>query len=164
MRSTWIVAILVCACGATNHDDWVQQSTMRDTRSKQVIASNPPLTGETSIDKWTKLFYAKALQVGKRVNRDVTIAYANDSYFIDFQVGICISWTDGRNDVELKQSWWIDSDLCMQGMLVIHELGHCAINRGHESTGIMQPMLGACKTEQETIDALGTLMMSYIPR
>lgn len=46
-------------------------------------------------------------------------------------VGLCTSYTDGSRKIEIDPQFWQDSTPLGKEELVFHELGHCALNLGH---------------------------------
>jgi hypothetical protein len=58
---------------------------------------------------------------------DVTFGDLDDDI-----VGMCYSWKDGRRKIVIdKQFWDIESET-QREELMFHELGHCAMNLGHD--------------------------------
>ena len=50
------------------------------------------------------------------------------------QVGQCIRWEDGRRLIEIDYNYWWHVDTNTRHWLVYHELGHCALELGHDDT------------------------------
>lgn len=48
-------------------------------------------------------------------------------------IGVCRKWSDGHREVYIDREWWEDTwtDESDKAVLIFHELGHCALGRGH---------------------------------
>ena len=49
-------------------------------------------------------------------------------------VGVCISYIDGRKEIEIDSAFWNEAEDLIKEELIFHELGHCILNRGHDNT------------------------------
>lgn len=60
--------------------------------------------------------------------------------------GLCIKYSNGDREIIIKKSWWQISSRTQREVLLYHELGHCRLNRSHDShtvqgqkTSVMNP-------------------------
>ena len=54
-----------------------------------------------------------------------------DSYAVEFQK----KHEDVmRKEIRINQHWWATASECDRKVLINHELGHCALNRGHKDS------------------------------
>jgi hypothetical protein len=54
-------------------------------------------------------------------------------------VGLCYSYSDGSREIELDVDYWTRANDSMKEELVMHELGHCVLNRDHKETIVFSP-------------------------
>jgi hypothetical protein len=47
--------------------------------------------------------------------------------------GVCNSYSDGTKEVLIKKSWWDKASNHQKEVMIYHELGHCALNRDHDT-------------------------------
>ncbi|WP_127717100.1 hypothetical protein [Halobacteriovorax sp. HLS] len=47
--------------------------------------------------------------------------------------GVCNSYSDGTKEVIIKKSWWDKASSYQREVMIYHELGHCSLNREHDS-------------------------------
>ena len=59
-------------------------------------------------------------------------------------VGVCKVWTDGYRQIEIDPTYWNNMNVpdSKRKALIYHELGHCILNRGHDSSTIDYPGYG----------------------
>lgn len=51
--------------------------------------------------------------------------------------GVCIKYPDGTREILLKKSWFEKANEVQKEILIFHELGHCRLNRRHNSEKTM---------------------------
>ena len=53
-------------------------------------------------------------------------------------IGVCKIWSDGYRQIEIDPTYWNNMNVsdAKRKALIYHELGHCILNRGHDSTMI----------------------------
>jgi len=67
-------------------------------------------------------------------------------------IGQCQSNDDGSRTIVVDRNFWKESDDLLREFLIFHELGHCALNKGHNDAAfpngncvsIMQSGTGIC--------------------
>lgn len=47
--------------------------------------------------------------------------------------GVCNSYSDGTKEVIIKKNWWQSASTYQKEVMIYHELGHCSLNRDHDS-------------------------------
>ena len=65
---------------------------------------------------------------GHKVKFSVIYGDVPDEY-----IGVCKTWSDGHKEVHIDKEWW-ESEYTNDTerlVLIYHELGHCALGRGH---------------------------------
>lgn len=89
------------------------------------------------------------------LHTDIPIQFADLEYP---KVAVCTRWTSGHRQIEVDKSMWDQLSESVKLETIMHELGHCDLNRGHISstkgympTSIMYPYVFSIPSE----------MMSY---
>ncbi len=68
---------------------------------------------------------------GSSLSYDIPIQFADLN---GSTVGLCTRWSTGERQIEIDYDYWTYSfDENDKLETIIHELGHCDLNRGHES-------------------------------
>ncbi|OUR96854.1 hypothetical protein A9Q84_10985 [Halobacteriovorax marinus] len=67
--------------------------------------------------------------------------------------GVCNTYSDGTKEVIIKQSWWNSASVHQREVMIFHELGHCSLNRDHDSEII----------SKESYVVKGSIMNPVIP-
>ena len=49
-------------------------------------------------------------------------------------VGKCTTWTSGYREITIDKTYWDNASESARNQLILHELGHCEFNRGHDDT------------------------------
>jgi hypothetical protein len=49
-------------------------------------------------------------------------------------VGVCITYSDGRKEIEIDLEFWDESEDLAREEVIFHELGHCVLDRDHDET------------------------------
>lgn len=52
------------------------------------------------------------------------------------KVGLCTKYSNGYNEIKIDVNFWIRASEAAKNQLILHELGHCELNRGHDDTSI----------------------------
>lgn len=47
--------------------------------------------------------------------------------------GVCNTYSNGAKEVIIKKSWWDTASASQREIMIFHELGHCSLNRDHDS-------------------------------
>ncbi len=87
----------------------------------------PPVTTHEDFVSHIKKFkeYAEAHGVGSDMN--VPIIFGD---FTNLKtVGLCYEYEDGDKMIEIKEEYWKDEDEGTRESLILHEIGHCFLNR-----------------------------------
>lgn len=56
-------------------------------------------------------------------------------------IGLCTRFSTGKRIVEIDPFFWDAAGEDRRDILILHEMGHCDLNREHVSNSIMQPSL-----------------------
>lgn len=64
-------------------------------------------------------------------NTKVAIRIQFDKLESATQIGVCFSWTDGNREVYIDRATWPTLSTLGKEQLILHELGHCILNRPH---------------------------------
>lgn len=134
------IALTLTSCGLPGQSGDYVDRRVQSSSPAVVPADNPPLIDNPDVDKWTKLFYDEVKAAGLHVNDNVKMRLAGEDEFKETVIGTCTMYTTFQ-DVKLRTVWWDKSPDCQRGLLVIHELGHCALNLDHSDTGVMTPYI-----------------------
>lgn len=53
----------------------------------------------------------------------------------DNMVGLCTRWTSGYRQIQIDRDYWFNPSTTQEAKigLIFHEMGHCALNRGHNN-------------------------------
>jgi hypothetical protein len=51
--------------------------------------------------------------------------------------GVCVKYPDGTREILLKKKWFDRASEVQKEILIYHELGHCRLNRKHNSSSAM---------------------------
>lgn len=69
------------------------------------------------------------------------LLHININYYIggveeleDNYVGVCHSRSDGSRYIEIDMSYWETMTKKQKEQLMLHEIGHCSMNRGHDDS------------------------------
>lgn len=154
---TWKSAILLLAVGMT----W--SSCAKDDEPEYYV--------DAPLQEYFDRFEAEAAIRGVTVDYDA-LQISGDIRIIATPnvIGQCIHTEKEPNTVVVDKFYWDDADDLEREFLVFHELGHCALNRGHlddsDNNGhcisIMTSGTGACDvvytpaTREELLDELFT--------
>lgn len=66
---------------------------------------------------------------------NVTMSFTEDRNF----VGVCKIYSTGERKVEVNSAYWATSDENTREQIILHELGHCVLNRDHTETMAEHP-------------------------
>ena len=61
----------------------------------------------------------------------VAIRIQFDKLDSDTRIGVCFSWSDGNREVYVDKTTWPTLSTLGKEQLILHELGHCILNRPH---------------------------------
>jgi hypothetical protein len=128
------IATITSSCGVLMKD--FQQ--MDDSDPRKYESSDP------FFDSFVQSFVEKHKDIlGKDINvSDIPI---NFHELPNGTLGVCYSWSDGRREILInKQAWeyYYYTELDHQ-LLINHELGHCALNRGHNDKKVFSKRLSS---------------------
>ena len=126
--------------------------TIRNDGSDKGNGKGEP--GPSDLETYIKRFEDRSNDSGRPTSTSgITVHFADLSGSV---VGLCqrsSSTTSSSGDVSIDQRFWNKSDETTKEMLIDHELGHCALRRGHNSsmngnkpTSLMYPQIFASRT------------------
>lgn len=72
-------------------------------------------------------------QIGVNVQMD--ISWGN---LVDPIVGVCIKYTDGYKEIQINQTAWNNYEEFNKEEVIFHELGHCILDRDHDTNLITE--------------------------
>lgn len=82
-----------------------------------------------SLDKQF-LIYTQRFYSHTNIIPDVPIKFAN----LGDYAGVCYVYSTGEREIEIDTFFWNESSDLAKEELIFHELGHCVLNRDHDST------------------------------
>lgn len=68
---------------------------------------------------------------GRSLNYDIPIQFSQLS---GGKIGLCTRWDSGERQIQIDKTYWMShEDEGIRLQLILHELGHCDLNRNHTS-------------------------------
>lgn len=89
-------------------------------------------TVDTDLEPYVQMFekeYGKEIDFSVSLNEISEGSEDGSTY-----VGICRKWTTGRREVEIDVNFYYDATENQLKQAVMHELGHCVLDREHDDT------------------------------
>ncbi len=125
---TFSLIILFSSCGKSFLSDLVFET---DRKNRVYETSNPIFN--SYISEFEKNARSTGLSSQFKVN-DIPINLGEIAEGYD---GVCYQYSSGKKEVIIKTSFWSKASETQKKILVFHELGHCSLNRDHESLFIV---------------------------
>lgn len=92
-------------------------------------------TGTGSVQKEFIPHINKFVEItGRQVYVTMEFAELPDDY-----VGMCYIYKSGRRKIEIDELYWKEISYNEREELILHELGHCVLDRGHSETKATHP-------------------------
>ena len=126
MKNTLLLLLLtfiLASCGAVN-----KKHIQHLEGSKQFATSNSVFS--PYVDSFTKNARTY-LSRPSFVVGDIPVNFG-DTTKDEFD-GVCNSYSDGTKEVLIKKSWWDRASVHQREVMIYHELGHCSLNRDHDT-------------------------------
>ena len=123
-----LISTLFVSCGKDPFSDLIHR---KETDPRMFDKTNPVF------DSYAVEFQKKHEDVMRKEIRisHIPINFADTEKDGDENtIGICYSWSSGKREIIINQHWWATASECDRQVLINHELGHCALNRGHKDS------------------------------
>ena len=116
-----LMAVMATSCGVR----------LKDIIKKK--GNRPILTTHRDFIPYINRFngYAERYGMKEKMNIPVVFSTVSDSEY----VGVCNIYEDGEKSIEIKKTYWDNQDLDTRESLLLHELGHCFLNRRNHVKG-----------------------------
>lgn len=124
--TTLLTLFLLSACGQSSDPvDYIKKSP--DSREFDFE------TSDAVFDPYRSKFEAEHLS---ETSSEIFIDHIRINFVQEIQecescVGACISWGENR-EIHILEDFWVTASEARREMLIFHELGHCALSRGHK--------------------------------
>lgn len=125
MRLLLLLAIVTLntSCGLILDGDVKEGKTRQFSSTDEVL-----LPYVASFEEKARVTYGKeSFKVG-----DIPVNFGDTTD--DKYDGVCIKYPDGTKEIILKKSWFDRTSETQREILIYHELGHCRLNRKHNSS------------------------------